>query len=143
MNCLMIETKDGKKLFTYKENFRELTEYAKTFDVSMSLVNVEAKYVMDLLDLAYAICVSDHHKTPAYEVVKSSKNRELILKTANKIQDYIKKQFANREIVSLSDLKEKFKEYNLTTACFCNHIRKVISRLNMKVRKLAAGKYTI
>ena len=48
--CLMVETKDHRKFFTYPKNLNQLTEFYKTFGAEISVVKVEDDTeVLDLL----------------------------------------------------------------------------------------------
>lgn len=144
--CLLIETKDKRKFFTEEKNLKQLTEFSKTFDVKMSLVETEEGNILKLEDLAVAICDSIYEKKEEkYQIVKEI-SRETIRNRAEKISAYILKRFEKNQIVSLSDLREKFKEYNLTSAALCNHISRIKNELEqegIKFTKVGAGKYKV
>jgi hypothetical protein len=150
MNCLMIETADRRKFFTYEKNFPMLIDFAKTFNAEISVVKLVEGQVLDLAELAPALCDAGYRRPRSnYEVIETkllprSNTRSAILKNADKIQNYIVEQFLAGEVVSLSSMKEKFRKYKLTTACFCNHIHRAMDSLEKKgyvFQKMGAGKY--
>ncbi len=148
--CLMIRTNDKRKFFTKEENFPQLIEFSKTFKAEISLVKAENAQILDLAELAPALCSPVSSRTPQYELIeiklpKIKKTRKNILAIAYKIKKYIKEKFLSGEIVSLKDLKKKFKKYNLTTSCLCHHINitKAELALTHKIEKIGAGTYKI
>jgi hypothetical protein len=151
-NYLLIKTKDRRKFLTYEKHLGSLIEFAKTFGAEISIVIPEdGQKVMDLKSLTTALCDSDYHKQPKYRVLskvypKSKRSRNHILKSATVIRKYIKSQLLLRNSVSLKQLKAKFKEYDLTDACLCNHlsvIRKMLIKQGHEFHKVGAGKYCL
>jgi hypothetical protein len=150
MKCLLIETKDKRKFFTHKKNFIQLIEFSKTFDAEMSIVKIEKGTVLELEELAPAFCNPNYKKTNInYEKIKDKyiqekKTRSEIVKIAEKIQNHIRNQFKRKDSVSLKKLRIKFKEYELSDAALCNHIRRTKADLEnegMKFIKISAGEY--
>ena len=148
--CLMIKTKDNRKFFTHEKNFPQLIEFSKTFHAEISVVRVQEAPIMDLAELAPAICDSNYvAQEPDYELVKvvlptAKKSRAKILEVAKKVRAYIYIKFSKDEKVSLKDLKRHFKRYELSTPALCNHIRRVRKELEnagVKICKIAAGTY--
>lgn len=152
MKCLLIQTKDKRKFFTHEKNLVQLIEFSKTFGAEISMVKLEEGPVLELKELAPAIC------NPAYKKIKSQysiietklntniKSREEILTIANKVKKYISEQFKSRKIVSLKELKKKFQKDNLTNAALCNHIRRVkqdFEKEGIQFTKIGAGEYRI
>ena len=152
MNCLLIETKDKRKFLTHEKNFTLLIEFSKTFNAEISTVNLETGTMLELEELAPAIC-NPLYKKPKfkYEIIEQkvkTKNRKRkdILIVAEKIKEYILEKFKNEKFILLKDLKIKFKEYKLTDATLCNHIRRIKKELEekgIKLKKTGAGKYSI
>lgn len=144
----MIETKDKRKFFTYEKNFAPLIEFSKVFKAEISIVKVDEAEVLDLAQLAPAICNKDYNINASYEIIKvklpQKRTRETMIKTAKKIKKHINKKFLNHEIVSLKDLKKSFK--NITAACLCNHIaliRRHLEKTGYTVSKVGGGKYKL
>lgn len=151
MNCLLIETKDKRKFFTHEKNFHQLIEFSKTFNASISVVKLEKGPVLDLEQLAPAICNQSKPEKANYEVIETklsvkSRNRLDTLRSAKRIKRYIFETFSHGRVVSLRELKKKFKKYSLSDAALCNHVRRVKKELEkegIKIAKVGAGKYKV
>lgn len=152
MKCLLIETKDKRKFFTHEKNFVQLIEFSKTFNAEISVVKMDKGPLLDLEELAPAICDAGYKKPQInYEVIetklgKTGRARPNILKTANKVNKYIVDRFTNRASVSLKDLKKRFKQFELSDAALCNHIRRAKKQLEsqgLTFVKTGAGTYRV
>lgn len=154
-NLLMVRTKDRRKFFTYQKNLPMLVEFAKTFGAELSVISTidEEAEVLDLSDLAPAICDSSYNTKAKYEVISkiypkegNERLRRELLENAMKIRKYIRTRLAANKAVSLKELKQKFGELGLTDSCLCNHlsqIRKEIEDSGTPVTKLGAGTYIV
>lgn len=138
MLCLLIETKDNRKLLTHKENFPKISGFLENWDAKACLVKVISNdKVLSIEELAEKICDPNFSSNFNYNVTN---NRQRSVDVKN----YVIKKFESGDIVSLRDLKEKFKKYNLTDASFCNHVRRAKEILNergIKILKVKAGVY--
>lgn len=152
MKCLLIETKDKRKFFTHEKNFIQLIEFSKAFSAEISIVKLEEGSVLELEELAPAICDPGYKKSNVqYEIIETKmstegRSRAEILRVADKVKKYVNEQFQNRNTVSLKELKKKFKRYKLTDAALCNHVRRVKSELEkdgFRFLKLGAGQYKV
>jgi hypothetical protein len=155
VKCLMIQTKDQRQFFTKEENYPELIEFSKTFDAELSIVKAKEEVeVIDLMNLPTAICDCNYKiKKPEVEIIevkaptnKRRKNRSKILKTAKKIREHIREKLESGEPVKLAQIASKFKKYNLTLACFCQHVRAVrqqMEREGFTIEKIGAGQYVL
>ena len=155
MKCLLIETKDKRKFFTHEKNFIQLIEFSKTFNAEISTVKLEEGVILELEELAPAICDPGYKKPKTqYEVIEARmttdnsllRSRSEILKIANRVKKYISDQFKNRNAVSLKQLKNKFKRYKLSDAALCNHIRRMKQELEkegFQFTKINAGEYKV
>lgn len=154
IKCLMIQTKDKRQFFTKEENYPELIEFSKTFDAELSIVKAKEEVeVIDLVNLPTAICDCDYKiKKPEVEIVEvktltnKRKNRSKILKTSNKIREYVREQLKSGKPVKLAQIASKFKKYDLTLACFCQHVRAVRQELEKEghtIEKIGAGQYVL
>lgn len=149
--CLMIKTKDRRKFFTHEKNYVQLLEFSKLFKAEISVVAVKEAEVLDLEQLAPAMCDATYIQSQPVEMkileIKLSQNRrdrQSILKNAQKITNFIKKKFLAGEIVSLRNLIKKYNKLNITSACLCNHIavvRKKLEENGGKFIKVGGGKY--
>lgn len=149
MKCLLIETKDNRQFFTYEKNFNQLIEFSKHFKAKISLVNMSGGEVLDLEELAPALCDSRNKKQKVdYKIIETKLNfqKNKTIKNSHKIQTLIKKRFLLRESVSLKFLKTKYKKLNLSDAAFCNYMKKVkeeMQKEGYKIVKLKAGEYKL
>ena len=149
IQCLMIKTKDQRKFFTYEKNYSELIEFSKLFNAEISVVKVEEVEILDLEQLAPAICNFDYQQNANYQILevkfpKSKKLRKNILENAKKIKNYILEEFMKGQVVCLKELKNKFKM--VTEACLCNHLSQVRDELKnkgYKIAKVGGGKYKL
>lgn len=151
--CLLISTKgENKKFLTYEKNLSALIEFAKTFSVEIYLAKPESgQKIMELKALTAAICdplyQAELHCVKLERIFpRTNKNRKSILADANKIRSYITSQFLAGKLVSLKDLKERFKKQKVTDACLCSHltsVRKSLSQNGHEFRKVSAGTYCL
>lgn len=151
-NCLLIKTKDRRRFLTYEKHLPSLIEFSKVFGAEIYLVNpAKNEKVMELKALTVALCDSEYNKKPMYKKIdkifpKVKRNRQAILVEAEKIRKYIRKRLLTGNPLSLKDLKDKYKDNDLTDACLCNHLsvtRKELIREGHKFRKLGAGRYCL
>lgn len=57
MKCLLLQTNDNKKLFTYQKNYKHLLEYIKTFNAKVFIVKIDKdQQILDLNKLVSALC---------------------------------------------------------------------------------------
>lgn len=150
MRCLLIETKDKRKFFTYEKNFVQLIEFSKAFNAQISTVKLEEGTILDLEELAPAICDPTYKKTDVqYKLIetkltKESRSRQDILKAAALIKKHVESKFLTRETVSIKDLQKKFKKYEFTDAAMRNHMKKIMLDLQnkgLKFERTAVGTY--
>jgi len=149
--CLMIELKDKRKFFTDKKNYNQLIEFSKAFDAEMSIVRTDEE-VLDLISLANSVCDdSTQIKKPSFEILevrvpRISRCRSKMRHDAKIIRRWIKKQLLKGKIVRLSDLAQRYKRYNLSLACFCNHftaVRKQLIEEGYEIKKVKRGEYQL
>jgi hypothetical protein len=153
VQCLMIKTKDKRKFFTFEKNYVQLLEFSKMFNAEISIVKAKDVEVLDLPQLAPAICNANYMQPPPsilqiieVKLPQNKKSRDNILKTAKMIKDYITESFLDNKVISLKDLYKKYAGEGLTLACICNHLSKVRHELEEKghrVEKLGGGKYLL
>lgn len=151
--CLLVKTKDRRNFFTHERNLPELIEFSKTFGAEISVVKVKEAEVLDLVKLGTAICDATYYLPikPDYEILETkisskTKKRNKILKTSKKIRKFIRNLFLSGEVASLREVKCRFKRYQLTTACLCNHMRIVREELKQEgyqIENIGRGKYQI
>lgn len=150
-NCLMIKTKDQRQFFTYLKNYKQLVEFSRVFNAEISVVKTRDAEILELPDLAPALCDKNYKSKADYEIVnikvaQKKRRRKQMLLNAQKIKKYISNQFKTGKIVTLQSLRAKFKKHNLTAACLCNHLRNVKAELEeegFNVKKVGHGKYKL
>lgn len=148
---LLLKIKGGRKFLTHEKNLPSLIEFAKTFSAEIWRVEAEKQKVLELKTLAQAICNQDYSQNPDYSNPKkiyprSKRDRDSILKNAAKIRKFIERKLTSGKAVSLKELKEKYREWDVTDACLCSHlssIRKSLADQGYEVKKLAAGTYQL
>jgi hypothetical protein len=149
MKCLLIETKDKRKFLTHEKNFAQLIEFSKQFKANISLVKTTSSEILELEELAPAICDATYKKNNIeYQIIEDkitciNSNK---VKTSDKIQASLKKQLLKRKSVSLKALKTKYKNFNLSDAALCNIYKKTRESLEQegyRVVKTGAGEYKV
>lgn len=149
MQCLLIETNDNRKFFTHEKNYGQLIEFSKAFNAQISTVKIEKGPVLELEELAPAICDPTFTKQNyKYEIIETKNPRRTRGKTNQEasilITKYIEERFTSNKEVSLEDLKNKFKNYNISDATLRNHFRKTKTELESKgykFEKVKVGTY--
>ena len=143
--CLLLETKDKRKFFTHAKNYNDLLEFSNSFGAELSIVKADNPIILSLNELAPAICSSDVKYSASFKIEKPVKIR-MKTNTANIIREYIRMSFLKKEVVSLQGIANKFKHFNLTLACFCQHIARVRESLMAEGHafcKVGGGKYKL
>lgn len=82
MKCLMIQTKDNRKLFTFQKNYKHLVEYIKTFKAKVFVVNIDKNQkILDLNKLVSALCDKNFKiKNLNFEILEIKKEKIKIRK---------------------------------------------------------------
>ncbi len=82
MKCLMIQTKDNRKLFTFQKNYKHLVEYIKTFKAKVFVVNIDKNQkILDLNKLVSALCDKNFKiKNFNFEILEIKKEKIKIRK---------------------------------------------------------------
>lgn len=148
--CLLVKTHDQRTFLTYERNFLSLIEFCKSFKAEMYRATSEDT-LMSLEELCKHICDPDlkiQHEFKKLRRVypKKIRNRTDILKNALVIRTSIKKSLVSGCIVSLKELKKKYKEFDITDACLCNHftsVRRELFQNGKRLEKVGAGAYKI
>ena len=148
--CLLIKMKN-RGFLTSESNLPLLIEFCKTFSAEIHRVTPDPKEkIVSLKQLSTAFC-SNVQKMPQCKTLSQiypepNRKRSAILGEARKIRSFIQKQLLDGRIVSLKNLKVKYKNYKLTDACLCNHmaiIRKGLAKDGYSFKKTGAGAYCL
>ena len=76
LKCLMLETRDKKRLFTLLGNFKHLKEYCRAFGAKMFVVKaeIERKKILDLKGLVPALCDKNYKgEKVGYKILETKK----------------------------------------------------------------------
>ena len=144
--CLLLKTKDKREFLTEKSNYSLLLEFSKKFSLEVSVVKIEKATILELSELAAAFCDPNYsYEKTTYELIETKisqikKPRNNVIKTSEKLDEYIKKEFLAGKIMSLKKLKRRFSRYELTDSCLCNHIRKIRKELEAEGYKINKDK---
>ena len=121
MKCLLIETKDKRKFFTHKKNLVQLTEFAKTFNSNLFIVELERGEILELEKLALAICDPNYKNNEGvYTINEQIREIKAIKKVKNeradlgeKIRNFIINEFMEKKPISIKKIKNKFKKHEI------------------------------
>jgi hypothetical protein len=148
----MVKTKDNRNFFTHEKYYPQLIEFSKTFGAEISVVKVADVEVLDLVQLAPAICDDKPCQTlPDVEIIETKipnvkRQRNKLLENSKNIQSYIEDLFRKGEIVRLQSLIKRYKRLQITSACLCNHMRIVREKLQSEglvIKKIGGGEYQV
>jgi hypothetical protein len=149
MQCLMLETKDQRRFFTHKRFLPNLVEFCRTFDSEISVVKLKEKAeVLDLVELAPAICDANYNQEADYEIVEekiSRKNRKPV-RTSDAVRQYVRDRFSSGDTVELQQVAQHFKDLNVGLSSFCKHIayvRNAMEKEGHQFVKMGGGKYRL
>lgn len=76
ITCLLIETKDKRRFFTLRKNYKNLIEYCKAFNAKMYTVKakIEKIKVLDLSKLVPALCDKSYKcEKIDFEIIETKK----------------------------------------------------------------------
>lgn len=147
--CLLLKTPDERIFCTNPDNLPLLVEFGRTFNAEISLVKLlEPTPILDLEEMAKAICEKEKTEIPKYELIKiqitpseTSKIRLETLKKNRKIKDWIKeKMFSNK--LSVNDIETEFKISKQSAHGYMTRAKREIEASGHKVNKEGAGIYS-
>ena len=148
--CLLVQTSDNRKFFTYEKNYKQLVEFANICNANLALVNVSEAEILDLGPLASAISNTSFEtaEIPQYELIetKIEKAKKKTHRYTDDIRKHISAKFDSGDIVNLQELAETFKHTGISLSCLCNHVsqtRKLLESKGRIVKKVGGGKYQL
>ncbi len=139
-NFLMIKTHDNRKIITETQNARHIENLLKTFNLELFLIQASNNTKpADLNKIAHYICDSNIDMQ-----IKDFKIKSKVYPKINKtniIKEYIKDLILSNDVVSIKNIKEKYKASDATIYNQFNAARKELENNNIEIIKLGAGKY--
>ena len=149
--CLMVKTKDNHTFFTHQRYYPQLVQFSNIFGAEISVVTAKNADVLDLIELAPAICTKSYSPRPEIEILETKitiqrRKRIKLLKHSKHIRQHIEDQLRNGDPVSLKTLNKRFSRYHVTSACLCNHLRIVREQLQkdgLNIQKIGNGVYQL
>ncbi len=136
----MIKTHDNRKIITETQNARHIENLLKTFNLELFLIQASNNTKpADLNKIAHYICDSNIDMQ-----IKDFKIKSKVYPKINKtniIKEYIKDLILSNDVVSIKNIKEKYKASDATIYNQFNAARKELENNNIEIIKLGAGKY--
>lgn len=146
-DCLLIKTSDEKNFLVNKKNIKLITEYVKTFNAELYLVEViQGKVISQLKNLASAICNTEYKNESSFKIIEKIYPKSKNKNNSSKIKKHILEKFQTKQIVSLKELKHKYKKQEITDACLSNYfssVRKQLLKNGNKIKKIGQGNYIL
>jgi hypothetical protein len=149
---LLIVTERKSKFLTERDNLQSLMEFAKTFNSEIYLVeHKKDQKVLNLNALTAALCDSDYKSEPECQKLQrifpaTKRTRRDMISEAEVIRKFIAQQLLSGKELGLKELKQKYKDKELTDACLCQHLsktRKILSEQGYMFSKVSAGTYQL
>jgi len=135
MKCILLETKDKRKFFTYEKNLDSIQSFIQIFEVDVKKVKLKKGKILEIKDLIDCICnISNKKEELEYEIIEEPIQKSN--KKSTTIRNFIYYQLLNNKKLSVKELKEKFKNYNLCDATFYNYLKKTKELLKNQDDKL-------
>jgi hypothetical protein len=146
-SLLLLRLKDGRSLFTESENYSDIEEFVKVFEVEVAVVRTTAK-PLKLGKLAKAISDGSFDQKDAYQVVRKVRRggKRRGGSNALRIKNFIRNTLLGGKVVSMYQLKRTFQFLRLTDSCLCTYfseVRRSLAKEGKMVEKVGAGQYRI
>lgn len=169
--CLLLTTHDKRNFLTHTEYLPQLVEFSNTFNVSMSIVQVEEPTLLDLEKLAPAICgpaqpqpsmeletelrpdniqlymqAADAEVIPTAVPDKPKKDKKRKEKPKEVIRTDIYNIFTQGEVVDVKQIAKKYNKFKFKLCTFSNHVKHVRDKLRKEgheINKLKPGRYQL
>ncbi len=164
IKCLMLVTEEKRVSFTDQDNLPQIIEVCEALKIKIALVLAKEADVLDLKNLAEALSSETYTTSAEVEIIESisPKGQDGISaqeinqlpkpiqptrkQIAQQIKTYICDRLISGHTVSLTELNAHFIKFNLTEACFSNHlgtIRRQLEKDGFCIMKMAKGEYLI
>lgn len=132
--CLKITTFDKRELYTNFKNYKKICLFKNKIYEKLSKVRYKKQIILSIKSLSLAI--SDH--TFDYKKSKKKNNDNL----SRDIKKYIIKSFEKNNLLNFNNLKNKFKDYDVTTANlynYLNNVKKIYKKDGKEIKRVKSG----
>jgi hypothetical protein len=135
--CLRIKTFDGRSLYINFNNYSKIVKFKKILFKDLAKVVFKGQKILSFKNLSAAI--ADH----TFNDRKISKKNDNL---SNDIKSYIMKSFEKDSFLNFNNLKNKFKDYDVTTANlynYLNNIKKLYKKDGKEIKRIRSGIFKI
>lgn len=135
--CLKIRTFDKRNIHTDIKNYKKIEQYKNCLYKQISKVKYNGQILLSLKNLAAAI--SDHTFNDK-KIIKKNNN------LSNEIKKYIMDSFEKNNFLNFKNLKNKFKDCDVTTANlynYLNNIKKIYKKDGKEIKRIKSGIFKI
>lgn len=134
--CIKITTFDKRQFYLDSKDFSKVIKHKGIVFESLRKVKFNNQKVLDLKDIARAI--SDH--TFTYSKNKNNDN------LSEDIKNYILKSFEQKNFLNFNGLKQRFKDYDVTTSNlynYLNNIKKIYKKRGREIKRIKSGVFKL
>jgi|694.fasta_scaffold12311_21 hypothetical protein len=135
--CLKIKTFDNRNFYTDIKNYKKIISYKNCLYKQISKVRYEEQILLSLKNLAIAITDNTFNDK---KIIKKNIN------LSNEIKNYIKDSFEKNSFLNFKNLKDKFKDCDVTTANlynYLNNIKKIYKKDGKEIKRIKSGIFKI
>ena len=96
--------------------------------------------------MASAICNTEYKNESSFKIIEKIYPKSKNKNNSSKIKKHILEKFQTKQIVSLKELKHKYKKQEITDACLSNYfssVRKQLLKNGNKIKKIGQGNYIL
>jgi hypothetical protein len=137
IHCLKIKTFDKRILYTNFKNYKKIILLKNIIYKQVSKVKYRRQVLLSLKNLALAITDQTFNDK---KILKRNNN------LSNDIKNYIIKSFEKDTFLNFNNLKNKFKDYDVTTANlynYLNNIKKIYKKDGKEIKRIKSGIFKI
>jgi hypothetical protein len=135
--CLKIKTFDNRSFYTDFKNYKKIKSYKNCLYKQLSRVKYNEQILLSLKNLATAIADNSFNDK---KIIKKNIN------LSNEIKKYIIESFEKNNFLNFKNLKDKFKDCDVTTANlynYLNNIKKVYKKDGKEIKRIQSGIFKI
>lgn len=136
-NCLKIITFDKRSIYTDIKNYKKIISFKNCLYKQISKVKYNGQILLSFKNLAIAI--SDHTFNDK-KIIKRNNN------LSSEIKDYIINSFEKNNFLNFKNLKNKFKDSDVTTANlynYLNNVKKIYKKDGKEIKRIKSGIFKI